>query len=873
MEDFEAGTPLPLEECLRRVREQADVLVVIIANRYGWVPSDDWPDLPQHQIGKSITWLECLEADAMKGIRVIPLVLGDVSGWPAGFFEEQHRLELDQFKRWIDLHFIAKRFTTNDAFRDELTRALDEWKKWWITDGATSSEEPDRYFAWITEQACRAFTPLGIHGDWEDVCIPLYALRSGKPAALESFLSSPRLIVAGEPGSGKSTFLFKYGRDLADAVASQANGRFPIVLPAAEFWNHVTAYSSRREPGSPVSAHSPRWISHFLATASAEHAWGLSIDFFERLLIAGRCTILLDGLDQSEPRRVALLLDEASRAYPGCHIVATSRPWAVIDPPEFSRFTRVDIAPLDRRGIRSFLLNRARASEERPDEAQRRANRLYRAIARSEPVRRLARNPLVLHTIAAGCREPAALPSNRLRLYESIIGRLLDADAGDDSLEVVQQLAWRMQAGPTPRTEVTKRWAGEQVYTLLPQRSVGAAVKLLEKIAARTGLLSGDHDRFRFWHPTLQEFLAARWLAYRPDRIDILVREIGDRIAAESWRPILLFLSRILIEEPADFEAFAAHLLHQSEITISTEVRALYAGALAALDRELEAFPVALRDRHIDLLKSFQELFRSGNVGEIDLAARLELARALGSAGTIGKELSWVPIPPGEFWMGAQAVDACLPRYDPDAHPAEAPVRRVALTAYCISRYPVTVAQYAEFVRERGYDYPEFWTAGGFGNASLPLRWHEQAEYDNHPVTGVSWYEAAAFCAWSRSSLPSEAEWERAAAGPEGRRFPWGASLPDHHHANFGRRFGGVTPVGLFPDRTSGEGVHDLAGNVWEWSLDPYAPHGDAYRVLRGGCHQNGWRFLRTSERIHAAPGQRYVNFGSIGFRCVRREG
>jgi formylglycine-generating enzyme required for sulfatase activity len=234
--------------------------------------------------------------------------------------------------------------------------------------------------------------------------------------------------------------------------------------------------------------------------------------------------------------------------------------------------------------------------------------------------------------------------------------------------------------------------------------------------------------------------------------------------------------------------------------------------------------------------------------------------------------MSWVQIPAGEFWMGAQAVDASLPRYDPEAHPAEGPVRRVAFDAYDIGRYPVTVAQYGEFVRDCGYKYPEFWTAGGFGSESLPLRWQEQVEHDNHPVSGVSWYEAAAFCAWSQSSLPSEAEWERAAAGPDGRRFPWGDALPNHHCANCGHRFGGITPVGLFPDYTSWEGVNDLAGNVWEWSIDCYAPSDPTYRALRGGCHQNGWRFLRTSERIRAAPGQRYINFGSTGFRCVRRE-
>jgi formylglycine-generating enzyme required for sulfatase activity len=151
-----------------------------------------------------------------------------------------------------------------------------------------------------------------------------------------------------------------------------------------------------------------------------------------------------------------------------------------------------------------------------------------------------------------------------------------------------------------------------------------------------------------------------------------------------------------------------------------------------------------------------------------------------------------------------------------------------------------------------------------------PLRWDEQMEFGNHPVTGVSWYEAAAFCNWAESRLPTEAEWERAAAGADGRRFPWGDQLPDHSFANYDRTWGGVTPVGVFSESASAEMVNDLAGNVWEWVNDEYDSGRNA---LRGGCHQNGWRFLRTSARIGARPDERYTNFGQTGFRCVRTRG
>jgi hypothetical protein len=98
LEDFESdGRNPPLHECLRRVREEADVLVVILAKRYGWVPSEDWPDLPPEQTGKSITWLECLEA-RRKGIAVLPFVLDEEAEWPEQLEETNRREALGRFR-------------------------------------------------------------------------------------------------------------------------------------------------------------------------------------------------------------------------------------------------------------------------------------------------------------------------------------------------------------------------------------------------------------------------------------------------------------------------------------------------------------------------------------------------------------------------------------------------------------------------------------------------------------------------------------------------------------------------------------------------------------------------------------------------------
>ena len=177
---------------------------------------------------------------------------------------------------------------------------------------------------------------------------------------------------------------------------------------------------------------------------------------------------------------------------------------------------------------------------------------------------------------------------------------------------------------------------------------------------------------------------------------------------------------------------------------------------------------------------------------------------------------------------------------------------------------------------------PRYWNDEWFGQARL-----------NHPVVGVSWYEAMAFCRWltqhqlynpdqSTYTLPSEAEWEYAARGVERRQYPWGQEEPDGERANFDNLYKGTTAVGCFPLGATPEGVLDLAGNVWEWTRSAYRPYpyepddgrevpddpSKEYFTLRGG----GWVSLsidlRASDRYYFTPdGLHYVG---VGFRLAR---
>ena len=183
-------------------------------------------------------------------------------------------------------------------------------------------------------------------------------------------------------------------------------------------------------------------------------------------------------------------------------------------------------------------------------------------------------------------------------------------------------------------------------------------------------------------------------------------------------------------------------------------------------------------------------------------------------------------------------------------------------------------------MKDEGYAKERFWAAGGFGRHETPQAWDEQLAHQTRPVVGVSWYEVSAYAAWASCRLPTEAEWERAARGLEGRRFPWeGDEEPTPRLANYdGSRIGHPTSVGVYPLGQTPEGVRDMAGNVWEWCSDwygryspdpqenPGGPHSGDARVLRGGAWLFGGIYLRCSYRSWISPASRD---GFVGFRLA----
>jgi formylglycine-generating enzyme required for sulfatase activity len=192
-----------------------------------------------------------------------------------------------------------------------------------------------------------------------------------------------------------------------------------------------------------------------------------------------------------------------------------------------------------------------------------------------------------------------------------------------------------------------------------------------------------------------------------------------------------------------------------------------------------------------------------------------------------------VLIPAGPFRMG-------LPDNDLFAEDHEKPERTVELAAYWIDLYPVTNARFQRFLDAGGYGQSQWWTAAGWEwrqrtGTQRPAQWGEPGwDGGEQPAAGVSWYEAAAYARWVGRRLPTDAEWEKAARGTDGRRYPWGNDWPSSRTANFDMHVGRTSPVGLFPDGASPYGCLDMAGNVNNWTSDWYWPEFGRYCLVQG---------------------------------------
>lgn len=595
-------------------------------------------------------------------------------------------------------------------------------------------------------------------------------------------------------------------------------------------------------------------------------------------------------------------------------------------------------------------------------DSQREADALYREISGRAYLEEPARSPMILTLLIALHLSNIKLPESRAKLYEASIELMLDhwtqrarREDGEYPLEDFEKQALLSIDGAVRLTALTSLAlsAHEKKMLRIEESEILGMfashlpsdcnpTTLLDFIRYRSGLLKpGEDGSLEFYHRSFQAYLAARAITDLTDWQDhihqlleqdfdwwqeVYLLLVGSQIHGGSRSTAVQLLERYVPESMQDYDTEDRtiwpwlFLAAQGVIEQQTALKAYTQGNYPRLRERLE--------------KHLRHLVEGAYT--LPISTRAEAGRLLGELGDprpgVGvkdgrPDFDWVEIPEGSFLMGTAGEEGYVD---------EKPVHSVTFKqSFKISRYPVTNAQFACFVEVGGYEEERYWRTcdaawawwqGGQGDLSLlddnsdyknriaqwlaedknrrqPYFWRDRKwNNPNHPVVGVSWYEALAYCAWlnevlaATSSgcvrLPTETEWEYAARGTAALVYAWGKDADSNKGNCRETELGRTSTVGLFPPGLAFD-LSDMSGNVWEWTASqwgkqirktdfPYAEwrekQGDqqpgqqnylnenVLRVIRGGAWYVRAVNLRCAFRDGYHPGGR--NYG-IGFRVV----
>ena len=734
---------------------------------------------------------------------------------------------------------------------------------------------------------------------------------------------SRHAVLIGDPGSGKTTFLRFAAQVLARSLLTRDPAPATRELgidagPAEEVPFPILVKLSRLaeflgdHPDGSCPEDAPEHLLRYLEFYLKGKNLGLPEDDLRRRVTAGGCFLLLDGLDEVPGplrARVASIVDElvttAPTDSPNHHLI-TCRTRAYQGLARLGGLPAYPLAPFEDDQVSAFVRGWSRAlfqarargsdgtsaSDMAAEAAGQYEKELLDAIRSHENVGPMTASPLMLTMLAVVHWNQKKLPERRNELYEEAVKYLLESRREHSRFptplrrEALQALALAMFTDPEGvQRSLGLPEAGRAVAPLL-QTGEAEARAFLDEEALQSGLLvSRTEGEVELWHLSFQEYLAALELAAGADYWEILSED--GRIHDDRWSEVVLLLAGCL-RRLGGLRA-ARRLIERVLATGADRVRQARAVGLVGrilVDVKPYGGDPSVGTGYPAALTETLAIFEPPGQGEeaLDEVVRVEVGEALGQAGDprlASPDENWITIPGGTFWMGAQKTDPEAPGYDPEAYEDEAPVRRVTVSPFLLGRFPVAVQEFRRFVEagDEGYLDPRCWHPEGWAwrdrnEHTGPGSWSEQLRHPNRPVTEVSWYEADAYCRWVGGRLPTEAERELAARGEEGRRYPWGQEEPDPLRASFAMNVGSPTPVGIYPLGASPEGVHDLAGNVWEWSgdrygayspedeKDPTGPPSGASRVLRGGSFVFLPGYLRAAFRDDYHSEYRDVDFG-----------
>jgi formylglycine-generating enzyme required for sulfatase activity len=670
----------------------------------------------------------------------------------------------------------------------------------------------------------------------------------------EAVVRYPCVILLGDPGCGKTSTLENLAFEFADDVH---------LLP-------VPLYLGDLNPSDRLEEFVTRsWMS-LLDNAPLEAEEASAILY--RYLESGRLLFLIDALNEMPLggyRENCLALRQfidrwslsGNRFVVSCRILDYGE--------ELSGLQRVEVQPLSDESVHQFIKN------ELPDNWEALWREFTESGDKSRRLLEIARNPYMLTVMIDVFAADGKLVQNRAELMRRFVGILMGwatakgvskPVSSEAAMAAISVAAFEMQRrsgfGTTSKTDdVIAFMRGDGEAGSWPVQSYdqflrfAASAKIIE--------MPVDRKTVRFYHQLLQEFFAAqRVLRLDPSELSELWRSAWLESEMPAWpRPHNNFEPLAPPpstgwEETTILAAGLAHAEAQKLIGALCRSNPILAARCVL---EHPAIGQATRAEIADRLYA--------TVADPDVALRVRIA-AGEMLGCLGDRRAgeMALIPAGKFLMGEGAEQ-----------------HEVFLRDYQIGRYPVTNAEYARFVSAGGYADRELWTAAGWrevGNERNAPRLWQNPRFNKpaQPVIGLSWYECVAYCRWLRRQtgrihrLPTEAEWEKAARGADGRAYPWGDAFDARRlNAREGnQKVYCSTPIGIYPTGVSPFGLLDCAGNCWEWCATrwkksfPYDADEDEWseayleaqnlRALRGGSWNYEAEVTRCANRFRFEP-------------------
>ena len=769
---------------------------------------------------------------------------------------------------------------------------------------------------------------------------------------LELLDQHTHLVLLGDPGSGKSTFVNFLALCMAGELLNDEQFNLQLLTappPQEDGSDHEMEQRWQHGALLPIRVilrdFAVRGLPPVGEQGTAQHLWRFIVaeldkrlpEFAEPLrqhLQQTGCLLLLDGLDEvpsANERRVQLkqVVEDFAATFPNCRILVTSRTYAYQQQAwQLRGFADTLLAPFSIGQIRRFVdrwyahIGNLRSLN--AQESTGRATLLKQAIEQGRRLRGLAERPLLLTLMASlHAWRGGTLPEKREELYRDAVELLLDwwesqrhvhDDAGnivmlqpslaewlkidrDKVRALLNRLAYEAHSGQDSLVGTADIAEGELIGGLIaisnnpdvrPQR-------LIEYLRDRAGLLvQRGVGVYTFPHRTFQEYLAACHLTDDdfPDKIAELTRHDPNR-----WREVALLagakaargmsaavwlLADALCSAPVPADSVAGSLADcwgahiASELLVESGI-----GDIVTIER--------LRSKHSKLRNWLIHIMCGEQLPANERALASRSVSILGDPRAhvlTVEQMQFCYVPAGSFWMGSE-----------EGNKNEKPLHQVDLPyGYWISRFPITNAQFTQFVAAGGYRRAEWWreaAADGFWRDGLfegrfdreprdrPATVQPPFNQANHPVVDITWYEMLAFTRWLREAwrlpagvtvqLPSEAEWEKAARGgaelpvepqhmtvtqltqyagqmqpnPDPQRvFPWGATYTAERANGSASDIGTTSGVGCFPTGSSPYGVEELSGNIFEWTRDLYRDY--PYQLQR----HDGQTVMRSSRPV-----------------------